>query len=224
MHAGAAHQRVEAVGGQRDLVERGQVAGQGVGHQRRAVHRPRAAAAGGAATGVAGVSASASATSSSHGDGLEREDPRRGLLTRAGEVVVQAGQFERPTDRRHHHLRADTALADQQALVHQVGDRLPQRRAGQLEIVGEVEFVRDPVTRGEPTAGDRLLDLPGDLEVQRHRAATVDVQFVDGIEGSGRRRRRSSPRPVRKRVVAPVRSLRRHDGTLVATERTQRHT
>ncbi len=98
------------------------------------------------------------------------------VLTGAGEIVMQAGQFQRAPDRRHDHLGTDAPLAHQQALVHQVGDRLPQRRSRQVEVVGQVEFVRNPVAGVELAAGDRVLDLPRHLQVQGNRTRTVDGQ------------------------------------------------
>ena len=68
----------------------------------------------------------------------------RGLVM-TGQVVEQAGQLDRPADLAVHHLGADAALADQQALVDQFLNGAPHGRAGQSELFGEADLVVEPI-------------------------------------------------------------------------------
>ena len=64
------------------------------------------------------------------GDHLVGQDHRGGCLVMAGQVVEQAGQFDGAGDLAVHHLGADAALADQQALVDQLLNGAAHGRAG----------------------------------------------------------------------------------------------
>ena len=108
-----------------------------------------------------------------------RHDPetangRGRMLAGPVEVVVQAGQLDRAADLRLHHLRPDSALADQHALVDETLDGLPHRRPGQGKLPGEDNLVREPGTGRQRARDDRLLDLLGDLEVEGDRTSAVD--------------------------------------------------
>ena len=108
--------------------------GQAVVHQRERLVVGVAAAARCRITSVPCGRPSAAATSSRRRRGLEATAPRcAGVRCARGQVVVQAGQLDRAADLAVHDLGADAALADQQALVHQVLDRLAHGRAGQAE-------------------------------------------------------------------------------------------
>ena len=98
-----------------------------------------------------------------------QHDGRRGLMMR-GQVVEQAGQLDRAGDLAVHHLGADPALADQQALVDQFLDGPAHGRPGQSELLGQADLVVQPVAGRQIALVDRMLDLLGDLEVQRDRA------------------------------------------------------
>ncbi len=102
------------------------------------------------------------------------EHARGRPLTGSGQVVVEAGQLDLASDPPVHHLGAHATLADEQPLVDQLLDRLPHRRPGQAELVGQGDLALEPVAGLERPGLDRLLDLGGHLRVQRHRAEAVD--------------------------------------------------
>ena len=80
------------------------------------------------------------------------EQLRRRLLACPGQVVEQAGQLDATVHRILHDLRADPALADQQALVDDLLDGPSRRRPRQREPLGQGEFVLEPIARER---GDR---------------------------------------------------------------------
>ena len=92
-----------------------------------------------------------------------------------GEVVEQGGQLDGPGDLTVNDLRADPALAHQQALVDQFLDRPAHGGSGQAELFGQADLVVQSVTGSEIALIDGMLDLLSNLEVQRHRAGTIQV-------------------------------------------------
>jgi hypothetical protein len=98
-----------------------------------------------------------------------------GLLPGAAQVVVQAGELDRALDLAVHHLGADAALAYEQALVDEVLDGLADRRPRQAELVGQQDLVVQPGAGHQVSAPDRLGDLLGHLEVERHGAGAIQV-------------------------------------------------
>src|SRR5690606_12775533 len=82
-----------------------------------------------------------------------------------------------------HDLGADAAFADEQAFVHQILDRLADGGPGQAEPVGELDLVVQAAARGQVTLFDRLGDLLGDLEIERHRAGPVQGDVELGAHG-----------------------------------------
>jgi hypothetical protein len=107
---------------------------------------------------------------------LVHQHIRGRVLPGPGQVVEEAGQLDLALDPPVHHLGADAAAADQQPLVHQLLDGPPHRRAGQPPPVGEADLILQPVAGLEVAALDGGLDLPGHLEVERHRAGPVEIQ------------------------------------------------
>ncbi len=106
---------------------------------------------------------------------IEREDFGALLLAGLGQVVVQAGQLERPVHLAAHDLGPDAAFADQQALVDQDLDRLAHGGPREAQVLGEGDLVGDAVTGSERAVADGTLELLGDLEVERHGTGAVDA-------------------------------------------------
>jgi hypothetical protein len=106
---------------------------------------------------------------------LGHREHRGGRLTASGQqVVVEAGQCDRPEDARGYHHRAQTTSADNETLIHQPLDRLPDRGPGHPELLGEVKLVVEPLSRFQGPVADRMLEILRDLEVQRNRAVAVE--------------------------------------------------
>ncbi len=91
------------------------------------------------------------------------EHARGRPLTGSGQVVVEAGELDLASNPPVHHLGAHATLADEQPLVDQLLDRLPHRRPGQAELVGQGDLALEPVAGLERPGLDRLLDLGGHL-------------------------------------------------------------
>jgi hypothetical protein len=116
-----------------------------------------------------------------------------------GQVVVQAGELDLAADLGVHDLGADAAFADQQAAVHQVADGLAHRGAGQAEPVGQVDLVLQPGPGGQLTGLNELLEMLGDLEIERDRAGPVHPDghvVVHGTLPSGHREVTPSITPI----------------------------
>jgi hypothetical protein len=92
----------------------------------------------------------------------------------AGQVVEEAGEGERPAHRAGDDHGAEAPAAHQQALTDQGLDRLAQGGPADRELVGELDLVVQPAAGGQRSGGDRLLQLLGDLEIERHRTVPVD--------------------------------------------------
>ena len=159
-------------------------------------------------------------------DHLVGQHHRRRGLVMAGQIVEQAGQLDRPGDLAVHHLGADPALADQQALVDQFLDGAAHGGPGQAELLGQADLVVQPVAGREIALVDGVLDLLGDLEVQRHRAGTIQVDEELGhrvlparwcADGSTRQ-------PDINMTICPIKVLtdRRRDGQSLITSRQRR--
>ena len=114
--------------------------------------------------------------------GLDLVDDHPGArrLVRPGQVVVEAGQLDRALDQPVHHLGADAALADEQALGDELLDRPAHGRAGQAEPVGELDLVLEPRrpgpgrrSRSRPRSGapPGSRAAPGSTGPHRWRAA-----------------------------------------------------
>src|SRR6516165_4401290 len=95
-------------------------------------------------------------------------------------VVVEAGQGNRPEDAGGHYDRTQAAAADHQALLDQVLHRLPDGGAAHAEAFGQVQFVVQPVPGLERPVLDGLLEVLGDLEVQRDGAVAVERSLGHG--------------------------------------------
>ena len=76
---------------------------------------------------------------------LERAHLRHRLLTATDHVVIEAGGFVAPVDDLARHRGPDAAPAHEQAAHDKIGDSTPDGRAGQVETVGEGEFVLEGV-------------------------------------------------------------------------------
>lgn len=74
-------------------------------------------------------------------------------------------------------LGAHAAAAYEQALVDQGLDGLADGRAGQAEACGQLDLVAQQAARGQLAVLDRGLQLLGQLEVERDRAAAVDAEL-----------------------------------------------
>src|SRR5690606_1111621 len=99
-----------------------------------------------------------------------------GALAGRLQVVVEAAEFQRTFDLAVHHLRADPAAADQQALVDERLDGLADGGPGQAEPRGELDLVAQQGAGGQSAVLDGGLQLLGQLEVQRHGGTAVDAQ------------------------------------------------
>ena len=108
-------------------------------------------------------------------DHLVDEYYGRRRLVVVGQVVEQAGQFDRSGHLTVHDLSADPALTHQQALVDQFLNRSPHCWSGQPKLFGQADLVVQSVTGCEIALVDGMLDLLSNLEVQRDRAGTIQV-------------------------------------------------
>ncbi len=114
-------------------------------------------------------------------DGVD-QDLGRGALAGRLQVVVEAAQLQWALDLAVHHLRADTAAAHEQPLVDEGLDGLADGRPRQTQPCGQLDLVAQQAARGEAAVLDGGLQLLGELEVQRHRGATVHTE----VERHGR--------------------------------------
>ena len=140
-----------------------------------------------------------------------------------GQVVVQAGQRHRAEDARRRDHGAQATAPDHQALLDQALHRLPDGGAAHAEAFGQVEFVIQPFPRLERAVLDGLLEVLGDLEVQRDRAVAVERSLGHGASqhagslGSSRRPCRCQQyRAGLNQVYIVLTSLHTIDMTLVA--------
>jgi len=108
-------------------------------------------------------------------DALQREYARGGLVPHAGEILVEAREFDRAAHAGLHHLRADAAAPHEQALVDELLDRPSHRRAGEPEALADGDLVLEAGARGDHALADRALEAAGDLEVQGYRAGAIEV-------------------------------------------------
>ncbi len=179
VHASGPHQLVEPAAGQVHLADLDQVLGQVVLHdgQRLVLGIAEPPQVQDRRPGLDGQHRGGLVGGVDHLVG-QHIGPRGLMMT--GQVVEQAGQFDRPADLAVHHLGADTALADQQPLVDQFLYGATHRRAGQPELLGQTDLVVQAIARGQLTIVDRVLDLLGDLVVQRHWAGPVEVDSERG--------------------------------------------
>ena len=105
------------------------------------------------------------------------QDLGGGALTGRLQVVVEAAQLQRALDLAVHDLGADAAAAYEQALVDEGLDGLADGGPGQAEPCGELDLVAQQAARGQRPVLDRGLQLLGQLEVERDRAAAVDAEL-----------------------------------------------
>ncbi len=124
------------------------------------------------------------ATAAARRGNAEAQYFRLGLAVRCGEIVVQAGEFEAAAylTRVADHLRAYTALADQEALVDQPGDRLPHSGAAEAVRLRKVHLVAEPGTDRQFTALDRRFELLRELNVKRRATGAINGD-LDGAHG-----------------------------------------
>ena len=99
-----------------------------------------------------------------------------GPVVGGGQIVEQAGELERAAELGRHHLGADAAAADEQALAHQLLHGLAHRGPAQAEPFGQVGLRVDAVAGPQPPVADGVLELLGELEVQGHAAAAIQGQ------------------------------------------------
>ncbi len=81
-----------------------------------------------------------------------------------------------------HDLGAHAPAPHEEALVDEGLDGLADGRPGQPEPRGQLDLVAEQAARGEAAVLDGGLQLLGELEVQRHRGATVHAE----VERHGR--------------------------------------
>ncbi len=83
----------------------------------------------------------------------------------------------------------DAALAHQHPAVDEVLDSAAHRRPGQAQLVGQVDLVLQPGSGHQLPGVDEVLQMLGDLEIQRYRAVPVDLDgrgnFVHGFLSRG---------------------------------------
>src|SRR5699024_11494532 len=68
----------------------------------------------------------------------------RGRIAGLLEILIEAGEVDRPSYRSLDDLRADPATAHEQSLVDEVLDRLSDRRSGQTDALGHRDLVLQP--------------------------------------------------------------------------------
>ncbi len=119
------------------------------------------------------------------GNLLVADDLRGRALPGRLQVVVEAAELQRALHLAVHHLGAHPAPPDQQPLVDERLDGLPDGGPGQAQPHRQVHLVAQEVARGQDPVLDRLLQLLGELVVERHGTAPVQGEGQRVQRGGG---------------------------------------
>ena len=106
--------------------------------------------------------------------GVEGEDRGRRLRSAAVEVVIEAGEFVPAVDHLVGHGGSHSAAAHEEAAAHEFGDGAAHGRAGEVEPIGQGEFVLEGIAGLEGAVLDDGGELLRELVIERHRARAVD--------------------------------------------------
>ena len=106
------------------------------------------------------------------------EELRGRLLSRASQIVEEAGEFDPTMNGVLHDLGTDAALVD-----HFL-DGPPGGRPRQRESLGQVEFVLESIAGREVPIADGRLDGLGQLVIQRHRTRPIELNVQRHVAAS----------------------------------------
>ena len=182
MHPGPAEQVVEAGPLERLGVEPHHVGGQVVRHQGDRVPT-RGAEPFDVDDGLALGDTQLRGDPFDGADDLEPEHGRARLLVAVRQVVVQARELQGPTHLGLDHARADAPATHDQALVDELLHGPAHRRPRDAEPLGHGDLVVEQRALGEGAAGDRLLEVLGDLEPEGDGACPVDGEGREPVVG-----------------------------------------